>query len=272
MLTSLTSFHHIERIVISQTEIEDTHLLALLRSCTQMGIKVSVLPQLVDAMGSSLEVDDVEGITLLTINPPVLSRPSRLIKRTLDIVVAAVLLVATAPFAAVIAVSILIDSRGSVFFRQQRVGRGGKQFQLVKFRTMVADAEARRTTLLLESEDPNWFVLEKDPRITRIGRHLRATSLDELPQLWNVLKGEMSLVGPRPLPVVEDANVKGWGRSRLTMQPGLTGLWQVLGRTTIPFDEMVKLDYLYVTNWSLWMDIRLMLRTPQAIFSRRGAT
>ena len=121
------------------------------------------------------------------------------------------------------------------------------------------------------SKDPDWLHLENDPRLTRVGRFLRLGSLDELPQLWNVLRGEMSLVGPRPLVEDEDQLVDGWARTRLELTPGITGSWQVLGRTTIPFEEMVKLDYLYVANWSLWNDIRLMLRTLPVVFMRRGA-
>ena len=136
---------------------------------------------------------------------------------------------------------------------------------------MVVGAEARRAELLADSQDPGWLHLERDPRITRVGRLLRLASLDELPQLWNVVKGDMSLVGPRPLVVEEDGMVDAWARGRLDLTPGITGLWQVLGRTSIPFEEMVKLDYLYVTNWSLWGDIRLMIRTLPVVLRGDGA-
>jgi lipopolysaccharide/colanic/teichoic acid biosynthesis glycosyltransferase len=172
---------------------------------------------------------------------------------------------------AAIALAIRLDSPGPVLFRQQRIGRGGQPFRLLKFRTMVVDAEAKQAELLAHSRDPNWVDLEHDPRVTRVGRLLRLSSLDELPQLWNVARGEMSLVGPRPLIPSEDGLLEGWRRSRVDLTPGLTGLWQVLGRTRIPFEEMVKLDYLYVTNWSLWTDVRLILRTVPAVVLRRGA-
>jgi lipopolysaccharide/colanic/teichoic acid biosynthesis glycosyltransferase len=136
---------------------------------------------------------------------------------------------------------------------------------------MEKDAEHRRAVLLAESKDPGWLDLEHDPRITRVGRALRLTSLDELPQLWNVLRGHMSVVGPRPLVPEEDRMVQAWARGRLDLTPGITGLWQVLGRTSIPFEEMVKLDYLYVTNWSLWGDVRLILRTLPVVCRRTGA-
>jgi lipopolysaccharide/colanic/teichoic acid biosynthesis glycosyltransferase len=136
---------------------------------------------------------------------------------------------------------------------------------------MVRDAEARVDELRAESAHHAWLLLERDPRITRVGRLLRRTSVDELPQLWNVLRGDMSLVGPRPLPAYEDAHVTGWQRRRLDFPPGITGIWQVLGRVSIPFEEMLKLDYLYVTNWTLRGDVMILLRTVSAVLSRRGA-
>jgi lipopolysaccharide/colanic/teichoic acid biosynthesis glycosyltransferase len=158
-----------------------------------------------------------------------------------------------------------------VFFKQSRIGQGGRPFALFKFRTMVVGAEQRRKELFEQSRDPGWLKLDHDPRITTVGRFLRLTSLDELPELWNVLKGDMSLVGPRPLIASEDSQIGGWARSRLDLTPGITGLWQVLGRTNIPFEEMIKLDYLYVTNWSLWTDVRLILKTLPVVLTRRGA-
>ena len=136
---------------------------------------------------------------------------------------------------------------------------------------MVPGAEDQADELLAESQDPGWLKLEHDPRITRVGRFLRLTSLDELPQLWNVLRGDMSLVGPRPLIETEHATVTGWGHTRTDLAPGITGLWQVLGRTNIPFEEMVKLDHLYVTNWSMWLDAKLLLQTFPVVMRRRGA-
>jgi lipopolysaccharide/colanic/teichoic acid biosynthesis glycosyltransferase len=178
--------------------------------------------------------------------------------------------VLTAPIYPFAALAIKLDSRGPVLFRQTRVGRGGSRFELLKLRTMVADAEERREALRGKSQDPNWLVLDEDPRVTRVGRFLRRTSIDEIPQLINVMRGEMSLVGPRPLPVDEDARASGWERTRLDLTPGITGLWQVLGRSRIPFAEMVKLDYVYVTNWSLWLDFRLLLQTLPVVIRQRG--
>jgi lipopolysaccharide/colanic/teichoic acid biosynthesis glycosyltransferase len=189
----------------------------------------------------------------------------------MDIVGALLVALLTSPILLLAAIAVKLDSPGPVLFRQDRVGRRGKPFRLTKFRSMVVDAEASRATLLTDSRQEGWLDLEHDPRVTRVGRFLRHTSLDELPQLWNVLRGDMSLVGPRPLIAEEDQNVSGWARHRLNLTPGMTGLWQVMGRTNIPFEQMVMLDYLYVANWSLWADIKLILQTVPVLFTRRGA-
>jgi exopolysaccharide biosynthesis polyprenyl glycosylphosphotransferase len=270
-LPQLVAQHGIDRVVVSHEDIDTTALLELLRRCRELSIKASVVPNVTDAMGAAVEIDDVAGMTLIALNPPVLSTSSRAAKRAMDLIGASLMLVATAPLLAIIALAIKLDSPGPVFFRQQRVGYRGRLFWVLKFRTMVVDAEKARAALLAQSKDPSWLDLEHDPRITRVGRLLRHTSLDEVPQLWNVLRGQMSLVGPRPLIPSEDVGVIGWARMRLDLMPGLSGLWQILGRTRIPFEEMIKLDYLYVTNWSLWGDVRLLLRTIPAVVMRRGA-
>jgi exopolysaccharide biosynthesis polyprenyl glycosylphosphotransferase len=259
------------RVLVAPGDIDGHELEALLRRCRELALKLTLVPQLSDVLGPAVEIDDVEGVTVLGVNPPWLPRSSRALKRGMDIVVSAVLLVLLAPVCAAIAIAIKFDSRGPVFFTQERVGRNSCRFRLFKFRTMVADAEQRHAALLEHSGDPHWLKLERDPRVTRVGRLLRRMSLDELPQLGNVLHGDMSLVGPRPLIVAEDELVEGWGRGRLDLTPGITGYWQVLGRTRIPFEEMVKLDYLYVMNWSLWSDVRLIIRTLPAIVAGRGA-
>jgi lipopolysaccharide/colanic/teichoic acid biosynthesis glycosyltransferase len=168
------------------------------------------------------------------------------------------------------ALAIKLDSRGPVLFYQRRVGRFGQTFNLVKFRTMVPDAEQRKHTLVARNEADGLFKIADDPRVTRVGRLLRRTNLDELPQLVNVLRGDMSLVGPRPLIPDEDANIHGWYRARLRLKPGMTGHWQVLGASRIPLAEMVKIDHLYVSNWSLWLDLKIMLRTIPYMVRQRG--
>jgi lipopolysaccharide/colanic/teichoic acid biosynthesis glycosyltransferase len=195
----------------------------------------------------------------------------RSVKRGVDVVGSVVALVLLAPLLFGIALAIVASSSGSPLFRQRRVGRFGHEFAMWKFRTMVADAEQRRSELILLSRESDWLQVDHDPRVTRLGRLLRRTSLDELPQLVNVLRGEMSLVGPRPLPVVEHAGLPAWCVSRLGVRPGLTGLWQVTGRTRIPFQEMLRLDCEYVRTLSWWIDLKILLRTVPAVLSGTGA-
>jgi exopolysaccharide biosynthesis polyprenyl glycosylphosphotransferase len=259
-----------ERVIIDRNEFGADQVIAMIDTCRRLSVKVSILPDAVESLGPSVQIDAVQGVTLLGVNPPMLGVTSRAIKRAFDIVISLSLLLLLAIPMLVIALAIKLGSDGPVLFSQERVGRGGRIFRLFKFRTMTADAESQTEELMALSRDPNWLDLESDPRITRVGRLLRRTSLDELPQLLNVLRGEMSLVGPRPLPEAEDRRVNGYARGRLDLTPGISGLWQVLGRTAIPFDEMLKLDYMYVTNWSLWLDMRLMLQTLPAVLGRRG--
>jgi exopolysaccharide biosynthesis polyprenyl glycosylphosphotransferase len=269
-LREISRSHSIDRVIVVSPEIEDHDLADVIRDVEGLDLRISILPQLVDVLGPSVEIDDVEGITILGINPPALTPSSRFLKRTMDISIASLVLLVTLPILLLAAFATKTTSHGPVFFRQDRIGRRGRRFRILKLRTMVADAESQVEALRELSRHPAWLLLDEDPRITPVGRFLRHTSIDELPQLWNVLRGDMSLVGPRPLPVAEDERISGWGRRRLDLTPGITGLWQVLGRTTIPFEEMVKLDYLYVTNWSLWQDVRLLIHTLPAVLRRRG--
>ena len=261
----------VERVMILSPEVNPDELADLVRRLRGIDVRLAILPHAVDVLGPSVEIDDVEGITVLGMGQPTLTRSSRMLKRAMDVVIAAPLLILLCPLLLAIALAIKLTSSGPVLHKQDRIGRGGKRFRIYKFRTMVRDAEQRERELKSMSAHPAWLLIEHDPRVTRVGRILRTTSLDELPQLWNVLRGDMSLVGPRPLTPAEDGHISGWGRRRLDLTPGITGLWQVLGRTTISFEEMVKLDYLYVTNWSLWQDFRLLIRTLPAVVRGRGA-
>jgi lipopolysaccharide/colanic/teichoic acid biosynthesis glycosyltransferase len=200
-----------------------------------------------------------------------LTRSSAAFKRAFDLLGALLGLLAVSPLLIVIAVAIKLDSRGPVFFRQQRVGRHGQRFLMFKFRTMVPDAEALKDGLRDRNEAKDGlFKIAEDPRVTRVGRLLRRSALDELPQMLNIVRGEMSLVGPRPLVIDEDQRVEGWHRRRLELMPGMTGPWQILGPSRVPLREMVAIDYLYVANWSLWSDIKIILRTIPHVLARRG--
>ncbi|MBA3429415.1 MAG: sugar transferase, partial [Actinobacteria bacterium] len=180
------------------------------------------------------------------------------------------LIAAAAPLLAAIAAAIKLETRGPVLFRQTRVGRDGERFQMHKFRSMVDGADDHKDALRHLNETEGLFKIERDPRVTRVGRVLRQTSLDELPQLFNVWLGEMSLVGPRPLVVDEDAQILGFHRYRLHLTPGMTGHWQILGATRVPLHEMVGIDYLYVANWSLWSDVKILFRTVPHVLASRG--
>jgi exopolysaccharide biosynthesis polyprenyl glycosylphosphotransferase len=235
-------------------------------------VHVSIVPNFYELFASNATIEDIEGVPVVSLPPMSLSRSVRILKRTFDVVASAAGLIVLSPLLTVTALAIKLDSRGPVFFRQARHGRGGQHFRMVKFRTMVHDAERRRFEIadLNEISGPI-FKVKEDPRITRVGGVLRKWSIDELPQLWNVLRGDMSLVGPRPFVVHESEQIEGWASRRLETTPGITGLWQVLGRNDIPFEEMVKLDYVYVTNWSLWWDIKILCQTIPVVLARRGA-
>jgi exopolysaccharide biosynthesis polyprenyl glycosylphosphotransferase len=262
--------HDIHRVIIAPRTADSDHLLDVIRLVKAMGAKVSVLPRMFEVVGSSVRFDDVEGLTLLGVPRFGLTKSSHMLKRSLDLVGSGAALVALAPLLAAIAVAVKLTSRGPVFFRQTRVGRQGHQFQMLKYRTMVQGAEELRPKVGHLNEAEGLFKIENDPRLTPLGRYLRALSLDELPQLINVFRGDMSLVGPRPLVADDDRRVEGWHRRRLDVAPGMTGVWQVLGSSRIPLNEMVTIDYLYAANWSVWLDLKILLRTVPYMAARRG--
>jgi lipopolysaccharide/colanic/teichoic acid biosynthesis glycosyltransferase len=233
-------------------------------------VRVSLFPRLFEVIGTAVEYEELEGLTLMGVRRFGLSSSARTIKRTFDLIGSSVVLLACAPVMMVIAALVKLDSRGPVFFRQTRVGRDGHPFEILKFRSMCSDAEALKDALREHNETDGLFKIAEDPRVTRIGRLLRKTSLDELPQVLNVLRGEMSLVGPRPLVVDEDQQVLGLDRRRLHLTPGMTGPWQIMRSGRVPMAEMVSIDYLYVSTWSLWTDVKILLRTIGYVLSRSG--
>jgi exopolysaccharide biosynthesis polyprenyl glycosylphosphotransferase len=260
----------IERVIIAADVGDPEHVLDVIRLAKSFGVKTSVLPRLFEVVGSSATYDDVDGVTLLGIRRFGLSRSSQFVKRSFDLVGSGLLLLIFSPLLVLMAAAIKLDSRGSVLFRQRRIGRDDREFVMLKFRTMQMRAERIKKELEPLNEADGLFKIHNDPRITRVGRLLRHTSLDELPQLINVLRGEMSLVGPRPLVPDEDRRITGWHRRRLHVMPGVTGHWQILGPTRVPLDEMVKIDYLYGANWSLWGDVKILLRTALFVAGRHG--
>ncbi|HVS85441.1 MAG TPA: sugar transferase [Gaiellaceae bacterium] len=266
-LLELVREHKIDRVVVAFPDERAPVMVNALRSLRESRVEIDVVPRLFDLIGPGAEIHTIEGMPLVGLSHLSLSRSSLLLKRAFDIAIAVPFLILCLPLFLVTAVAIKLDSRGPVFFRQTRIGHHGRPFRLVKFRTMVVDADSRKHEVahlnrhLQPDGDPRMFKIENDPRVTRVGRVLRKNFIDELPQLLNVVNGTMSLIGPRPLIPAEASYVDDWGRRRLDLKPGMTGMWQVLGRSAIGFGEMVKLDYFYTTTWSVGHDMRLLLQT-----------
>jgi exopolysaccharide biosynthesis polyprenyl glycosylphosphotransferase len=265
--------HEIDRVLLGSSIASHEEMLDLIRTVRRPDVQVSIVPHYFEIFTSRAILDEVEGMPVVTLPPMNLGRSSRLLKRTFDVVVASFGLLMLSPLLLIVAVAIRLDSKGPALFRQPRRGRYGSTFHIVKFRTMRIGAEQDRSDVLHmnEVDGPLFKIKGRDPRVTRVGAFLRRTSLDELPQLWNVVRGQMSLVGPRPFVVYEADKITGWAQRRLDMTPGITGLWQVLGRNDIPFEEMTKLDYLYVTNWSVWWDLKILCQTIPVVLGKRGA-
>jgi exopolysaccharide biosynthesis polyprenyl glycosylphosphotransferase len=261
----------IHRAIVAPSSADAGEVLNLVRTLKAVGVRVSVLPRLLEVVGSSVEFDNLHGVTVMGVRRFELTRSSAAVKRVFDLACASIGLLAVSPLMLAAAAAIKLDGGGPIFFRQRRVGRYGEHFHILKFRTMVPDAEMLKESLRDRNEARGGlFKIADDPRVTRVGSFLRRTALDEVPQLLNILKGDMSLVGPRPLIVEEDMRVEGWHRRRLELTPGMTGHWQILGPARVPLGEMVAIDYLYVANWSLWTDVKILLRTVPYVMGRRG--
>jgi exopolysaccharide biosynthesis polyprenyl glycosylphosphotransferase len=270
-LPILIERHDIHRVVVAPVSGETQDTVDLVRVAKAAGVRVSILPRILEAVGSAVEFEQLDGMPMLGVRQLGLARSSRRIKRAFDVVVGGLTFIAVLPIFVALMIVVKADSRGPIFFRQVRIGRDGTPFRMWKFRSMVVNAEAQKAELRHRNEaGDGMFKMADDPRVTRVGRFLRRTSLDELPQMLNVLTGDMSLVGPRPLVADEDALVQGLFRARLQLTPGMTGPWQILGSTRVPLDEMVGIDYLYVANWSLWADVKLLLRTVPHMLGRHG--
>jgi exopolysaccharide biosynthesis polyprenyl glycosylphosphotransferase len=271
-LTQLVDDLKIDWVILAFSRSSYEETLDLVRNSRRPDVHMTIVPRFFEVFASNARIEELEGMPVVSLPSMRFSRTVLLIKRAVDIVASAAGLIVLSPLMLVAAIAIKLESRGPIFFRQERHGRGGSTFRIVKFRTMCDGAEKQRATLASQNEvDGVLFKIKTDPRITRVGKILRPTSIDELPQLWNVLRGEMSLVGPRPFVVHESNQITGWAGRRLDITPGITGLWQVLGRNDMPFEEMVKLDYIYVTNWSLWWDVKILFQTIPVVLGRKGA-
>jgi len=271
-LKDLIDEHRANLLLVASSAIETARLNRLLWELQSVDIDLQITSGTLDLLASRMTVQSVAGVPLLYVRRTGITRGQLLLKRSIDVVASALGVVVSSPFLIAIAVWIKLDTKGGVFFKQVRSGRDGEPFLCWKFRTMVHDAEQRRMELEHLSEGPGLlFKLKDDPRVTKAGRFLRRYSLDELPQLYNVLRGEMSLVGPRPALPSEVQQYDDWVANRLRVKPGMTGLWQVSGRTETSFAEYVRYDLFYIQNWSLSLDVWILWRTLRAVTSAEGA-
>jgi exopolysaccharide biosynthesis polyprenyl glycosylphosphotransferase len=271
-LPELCRRYSVARVVVCFSKTHPERMTEMLKSLAGE-VGVSIVPRYYELITPRSHVDDLSGLPMLDIAPASLSAGARFLKRSSDIVVSSLILLAVSPLFLVIAVMIKMTSAGPIFFRQERTGQNEETFSMLKFRTMYEDAESMRHEIAhLNEVDGPLFKVQNDPRVTRPGRFLRRTSLDELPQLINVWKGDMSLVGPRPFVVSEALMIEGWARKRFEARPGMTGLWQVSGRNELSHLELCRLDYLYVASWSFWWDMHILWQTPATMFRGRGAS
>jgi len=273
-LAEIIAAQEVDRVIIAFTRASHEQLLESIRACRDAGVAIDVVPRLFEFLDGVRALDHVGGLPLLSIGAQTLTSASMAAKRALDVFGSLALLAIFSPVMIAAAIAIKLESRGPVFFRQRRAGRTNTSFPLIKFRSMYVNAEERKAEIesLNEAADGVMFKIRRDPRVTRVGHFLRRFSIDEMPQLFNVLKGEMSLVGPRPLIFPETAALdENWHLRRLELRPGLTGPWQIYGRSQSPFQEMVRFDYQYVAGWSLARDIEILLATLPAVVSGRGA-
>ncbi|HEX9373224.1 MAG TPA: sugar transferase [Roseiflexaceae bacterium] len=262
----------VDQVIIALPFWEHQRLPEIVRVCRAAGVEFRVAPDLFELSFDRVNVANLSGIPLIGLKEVSIKGWNLVLKRAIDLALILLAAPILLSLAGIIALAVRRDSPGPAIFRQQRVGKDGRTFIAYKFRTMVVDAEARKADLaLLNEADGPSFKMRDDPRMTRVGRFLRRSSLDELPQLWNVLRDEMSLVGPRPPLPEEVVQYDEWHFRRLEVKPGLTGLWQVLGRSDTSFDEMVRLDIYYAENWSPGMDLRILLETIPAVLSGKGA-
>ena len=270
-LNSLCERHQVDRVVVAFSSSPSLECVERLRRLDP-GVGISVVPRLFELVNWNSHIEEFNGMPLVHVPRPQLTLGGRTAKRAMDVVLAGATLALLSPLLLLVALFVKIDSAGPVFFRQPRTGRGGGTFSIVKFRTMRTSAESERAALLSRSETdgPN-FKMRKDPRVTRVGQWLRRTSLDEVPQLLNVISGNMSLVGPRPFPVAEAAQISGWPVPRTEVRPGITGLWQISGRNDLSFEDLRQLDTAYIASWSIWLDVHVLLRTPSSVLRRSGA-
>jgi exopolysaccharide biosynthesis polyprenyl glycosylphosphotransferase len=266
------SRQRLDELIVADSGLGDQQLLEIVDAAHRRGVKVRVAPRTTELLIERGEYVPGQAVPLFELRPPIFAGTDWVLKRTFDIVVAVATIVIGLPVWLVLAALIKLDSRGPVLYADPRVGLGEREFRMLKFRTMVRGASRAQASLERVNEASGaLFKIREDPRVTRVGRLLRRFSLDEVPNVLNVLRGEMSLVGPRPLPLRDHSRLDTWHRRRSNVLPGMTGLWQIAGRSNLPFDDLVRLDFYYLENWSLWLDVTILVKTVPAVAARRGA-
>jgi len=271
-LPEVLETHRVDEVVIADPDFPQQQAVELVDQCHQRGVRVRIAPSTMEILVHRAEFVPGQSVPLFELRPPVFEGIDFLLKRLFDVVGAVLLLFFLSPVFLAIALAIKISSRGPVFYASLRPGIGGVSFACWKFRTMYRDADQRQADLESINEASGaLFKIKDDPRMTPIGRLLRAFSIDELPQLWNVVRGRMSLVGPRPLPLRDYERLDDWHKKRYLVLPGITGLWQISGRSELDFDDLVRLDFLYLERWSVFLDLSILVKTVPAVLSRRGA-
>ena len=271
-LATILAEHRVQDVIIADPDFPQDKAVELVDVCHRRGVEVHVAPSTMGILTQRAEFVPGQSLPLFTLKPPVFEGVDFAMKRTFDVLGALLLLMLLSPLLLAIALAVTLTSRGPVLYRSVRPGMGGAPFACLKFRTMRADAEDVQDELEgLNEMDGALFKIREDPRLTRVGRLLRRFSLDELPQLVNVVRGEMSLVGPRPLPLRDFAKLEDWHKKRYLVLPGITGLWQVSGRADLDFDDLVRLDFLYLERWSVFLDLTILVKTLPAVVWGRGA-
>jgi exopolysaccharide biosynthesis polyprenyl glycosylphosphotransferase len=264
--------HRIDEVIIADPAFPQDKAVDLVDRCHVMGVRVRIAPSTMEILIHRAEFVPGQTVPLFELKPPVFEGFDYALKRTFDLVGSTILLFVLSPLLAACAVAIRVTSRGPILYHSIRPGIGGQPFACFKFRTMYEGADRRQAELeALNEAGGAIFKIRRDPRVTPVGRLLRRFSIDELPQLWNVLRGEMSLVGPRPLPQRDFERLEDWHKKRYLVMPGITGLWQVSGRSELDFDDLVRLDFLYLERWSVFLDLTILLKTVPAVIGRRGA-
>ena len=271
-LPAVLEHHRVQEVIIADPDFPEERAVELVDQCHRRGVTVRVAPSTMEILLHRAEFVPGASVPLFELRPPVFDGFDYFVKRSFDFVGALLLLLVLSPLLLAMAVAVAITSRGGVFYRSIRPGIGGEPFACIKFRTMRSDADQMQADLeSLNEASGALFKIRRDPRLTRVGRLLRRFSLDELPQLFNVVRGQMSLVGPRPLPQRDFDQLEDWHKKRYLVLPGMTGLWQVSGRSELDFDDLVRLDFLYLERWSVGLDLTILLKTIPAVLSRRGA-